>query len=189
MSRLSSHALASCALLLLLSSARAEKEVVGLPEVDKPAPAFDLPATQVGKVLPDKKEATKLSLKDLKGKNVVLFFFPKALTRGCTIESCGFRDRIKKFSDLDTVVVGISNDTLEKQEEFTKKEKLNFPLLADTGKKVTNAYGAMSLRGVPSRFTFVIDKKGVLRKVYTSVAPGKHPDEVLAYVKEKLAEK
>jgi peroxiredoxin Q/BCP len=167
----------------------AEKEVVGLPEVGKAAPTFDLPATQIGKVLPDKKDATTLSLKDLKGKNVVLFFYPRAMTKGCTIESCGFRDRLKKFTDLDTVVIGISNDTLADQEKFTKKEKLNFPLLADTGKKVTNSYGALSTRGVPSRFTFVIDKKGVLRKAYTSVTPGKHPDEVLDYVKENLTGK
>jgi peroxiredoxin Q/BCP len=168
-----------CLLVLASGPVRAD-----LPEVGKTAPTFDLPATQVGKVLPDKKDATKLSLKDLEGKNVVLFFFPKAMTKGCTIESCGFRDRLKDFSEADTVIVGISNDTLEDQDRFTKKEKLNFPLLADTDKKVTRAYGSMSTRGFPSRHTFVIDKKGVLRKVYTTVSPAKHPDEVLNYVKE-----
>jgi len=190
MNRLLCRSFVLAALLLLASAPlRAAKEEGGLPEVGKPAPAFDLPATQIDAVLPDKKDAKTLSLKDLKGKNVVLFFYPKALTKGCTIESCGFRDRVKKFADADTVIVGISNDTMEKQDEFTKKEKLSFPLLADTDKKVTKAYGALSARGLPSRYTFVIDKKGVLRKIYTTVSPPKHPDEVLDYVKEKLAEK
>jgi len=189
------HRLSNClaliplVLLLAIPFVRAEKEEVGLPEVGKAAPAFDLSATQIGKVLPDKKDATTLSLKDLKGKNVVLFFYPKALTKGCTIESCGFRDRIEKFGPLDTVVVGISCDTLDKQKEFTKKESLNFPLLADPEKTVTKAYGALGTSGVPNRYTFIIDKKGVLRKIYKKVTPGKHPDEVIDYIKEKLTEK
>src|SRR5262249_51904300 len=115
--------------LVVLAGAALAQEPVGLPEVGKPAPAFDLPPANVGKALPDKKEAKKLSLKDLRGKNVVLFFYPRAMTRGCTIESCGFRDKAEQFAKLDTVVVGISTDTLDKQQQFTKKEKLNFPIL------------------------------------------------------------
>jgi peroxiredoxin Q/BCP len=190
MSRLLHCSLAVACLLVLASGpSQAQKGDVGLPEVDKPAPAFDLPATQIGKVLPAKKDATKLNLKELHGKNVVLFFFPRAMTKGCTIESCGFRDRLEKFTDANTVVIGISNDTLEKQEEFTKKEKLNFPLLADTDKRVTKAYGSLSARGFPARHTFVIDRKGVLRKVYTTVSPDKHPDEVLDYIHSELNKK
>jgi peroxiredoxin Q/BCP len=182
-------ALAVCAVLMVAwLPVRAAKDG-GRPEVGKPAPAFDLPATQIGKVLPDKKDATKLSLKDLRGKNVVLFFFPKAMTKGCTIESCGFRDRVEKFAAQDTVIVGISNDTLDRQEEFTKKESLTFPLLADIDKSVTKEYGALSSRGLPSRYTFVIDKKGVLRKVYTEVNATKDPNEVLQYVKDELNKK
>ncbi len=189
MNRVYRRALAVCAVLLLVwLPARAQKEG-GLPAVGKPAPAFDLPATHIGSVLPDKKDAGKLSLKDLRGKNVVLFFFPKAMTKGCTIESCGFRDRIDKFAAQDTVIVGISNDNLTDQGKFTKKEKLSFPLLADTDKSVTKEYGALSNRGLPSRYTFVIDKKGVLRKVYTKVNPTTHPDEVLEYVKDELNKK
>ncbi len=140
------RAIGFCAVMLLAGlPARAEKEETGLPKVGEPAPAFDLPATQIDKVLPDKKDAKTLSLKDLKGKNVVLFFYPKALTKGCTIESCGFRDRVEKFAALDTVIVGISNDTLELQGKFTSKEKLSFPLLADTDKSVTKAYGRYRL--------------------------------------------
>src|SRR5713101_5484250 len=81
-------------------------------EEGKPAPKVELEATNIGKALPDKKDAKTLKLRDLKGKNVVLFSYPKAMTRGCTVESCGFRDRIKKFDDLDTVVIGISTDNL-----------------------------------------------------------------------------
>jgi peroxiredoxin Q/BCP len=181
--------LAVCVLLLLAwLPARAQKSA-GLPEVGKPAPSFDLPATHIDTVLPDKTDAAKLSLKDLRGKNVVLFFFPKAMTKGCTIESCGFRDRIEKFAAQDTVIVGISNDDLGNQKKFTKKEKLSFPLLADTDKSVTKEYGAMSRLGFPSRYSFVIDKKGVLRKVYTKVNPATHPDEVLEYVKDELNKK
>src|SRR5437764_6345850 len=98
----------------------------------KPAPEIELEATQIEKVLPDKKDPKTLTLKDFKGKkNVVLFFYPKAMTRGCTVESCGFRDRIKKFDDLETVVIGISTDNLTDQRKFTEKENLNFPLFAD----------------------------------------------------------
>lgn len=158
-----------------------------LPDVGKPAPAIDLAATSVGSVLPDKKDATSLSLKDLKGKNVVLFFYPKAMTKGCTVESCGFRDRVEKFAAADTVILGISTDKLDAQDQFTKKEKLSFPLLADPEKKVTKAYGALGPKGFASRYTFVIDKKGVLRKVYTKVSPKDHPDEVLDFVKESLS--
>jgi len=85
------------------------------------------------------------------------------------------------------VVVGISVDKLSDQQKFTDKEKLNFPLLADTEKKVTKAYGALNeQRGMANRYTFVIDKKGVLRKTYTKVTPKGHPDEVLKYVKDEL---
>ena len=156
------------------------------PEVGKPAPAFDLTAANATSVFPDKKGATKLSLADFKGKNVVLFFFPKAMTKGCTIESCGFRDRVEKFTKLDTVILGISTDQLDAQEKFVKKEMLTFPLLADPEKTTTKEYGSLGKLGYASRHTFVIDKTGTLRKVYTKVGTATHPDEVLDYVKENL---
>jgi peroxiredoxin Q/BCP len=157
------------------------------PEEGKAAPAIELPATSITTVLPDKKDAKTLSLKDLEGKkNVVLFFYPKAMTKGCTVESCGFRDKVADFAKLDTVIIGISNDTLELQQKFTDEHKLNFPLFADTEKTTTKAYGAMG-KTYPQRYTFVIDKKGILRKVYTKVTPAKHPEEVLEFVKGTLA--
>jgi peroxiredoxin Q/BCP len=156
------------------------------PKEGEQAPDIQLSATQADKAVPGAKgQALKLS--DLKGKkNVVLFFFPKAMTRGCTIESCGFRDQADKFAKLDTVVIGISTDSLDAQQQFTDKEKLNFPLFADPDKTATKAYGALNPREMASRYTFVIDKKGVVRKVYTTVNPQTHPEEVLTFVKENL---
>lgn len=158
------------------------------PKEGDKAPDVELSATQIEKVLPEAKGAKTLKLSDLQGKkNVVLYFYPKAMTQGCTIESCGFRDVNDEFAKLDTVVIGISTDTLDLQQKFTDKEKLNFPLLADPDKKVTTAFGALSQRGSASRYTFVIDKKGVVKKVYTTVKPADHPKEVLTFVKENLA--
>ncbi len=170
--------------------AEEKKAEVTKVEEGKPAPNVELEATQVGKVLPGKKDATTLNLKDLKGKNVVLFFYPKAMTKGCTIESCGFSAKNADFAKLNTVVIGISTDKLDDQAKFTEKEKLEIPLLADPGQKVTKAFGAFNAdRKMASRYTYVIDKKGIVRKIYTKVTPADHPAEVLKYVKENLADK
>ena len=176
----------AAALGTLVALAGAWAADTAIKEGDK-APDVALPATQISKVLPGKKDGDTLSLKDLKGKNVVLFFYPKAMTRGCTVESCGFRDVAADFAKLDTVVLGISTDDLAAQQQFTDKEKLNFPLLADPEKKLTRVFGALSERGFASRYTFVIDKTGTVRKVYTTVSPANHPAEVLEYVKTNLA--
>jgi thioredoxin-dependent peroxiredoxin len=103
------------------------------------------------------------------------------------VEACAFRDRAEQFAQLDTIIIGISVDTLEAQEAFAKKENLKFPLFADAGKKAAEAYGVMSARGFANRNTFVIDKQGVVKKIYTQVKPAEHADEVLKYVKENLA--
>jgi peroxiredoxin Q/BCP len=170
---------------LLLVGLTAEGPTVKVGDM---APAFDLPAVSVEKALPGMKDKSTLSLADLKGKTVVLFFFPRALTRGCTVESCGFRDKIDQFSAADTVVLGISNDKVEKQQEFTQKEKLNFPLLADADSKVCKAFGVLNADGkAAKRVTFVIDKTGVVRKIYPTVSPMQHPEDVLKYIKEHLA--
>ena len=158
------------------------------PKEGSPAPDISLKATQIEKALPSKKGDDVLKLSDLKGKkNVVLFFYPKAMTRGCTIESCGFRDVAEKLAGLDTVVIGVSVDKLEDQQKFTDKEKLSFPLLADTDKTAAKAYGALGANGLASRYTFVIDKQGTIRKVYTKVSPNSHPEEVIKFVQENLA--
>jgi thioredoxin-dependent peroxiredoxin len=118
-----------------------------------------------------------------KGKTVVLFFYPKAMTQGCTKESCGFRDVYADLGKHDAVVIGISTDEAGDQKKFIEKESLNFPLIADPEKAATKAFGALSERGFASRYTFVIDKEGVIRKVYTKVDVNKHPPEVLEFVK------
>lgn len=174
-----------------MAAAEGKKEAEK-PKEGQPAPDVKLPATQIESVLPDKKGAKELSLKDLKGKNVVLFFYPKAMTKGCTIESCGFRDLVKEkeFEKLNTVILGISIDKLEDQVKFTDKEKLNFPLLADTDKKVATAFG-IPLRdnGMTQRYTVIIDKSGTIRKIVAppDTDPNKHPKEVLSYIKDNLA--
>lgn len=167
--RLAVAAVLSC---LLVAVAYADA-----PKVGDPAPDVKLKATQVEKALPDTK-ADALSPADLKGKKaVVLFYFPRAMTKGCTIESCGFRDMMPEFEKANAVVIGFSSDTLDKQKEFTEKEKLNFPLLADPEKKL------MTALEVKGRATWVIDKDGKVAKVYDKVTPAGHPKEVLEFVK------
>jgi peroxiredoxin Q/BCP len=107
------------------------------------------------------------------------------------VEACGFRDRIEQFAQLDTVVIGISTDTLAFQEKFTKKEKLNFPLLADDERKVAKLFGVLMPNGqYARRATVVIDKEGIVAKIYPAVGnAGAHPQEVLDYVKTELVKK
>lgn len=149
------------------------------------AKAPDVKLKAVGMKSVGMEDGKEFTLSDLskKGKNVVLFFYPKAMTQGCTKESCGFRDVYAELAKHDTVVIGISTDNAADQQKFIDKEKLNFPLIADPEKKATEAFGALSERGYASRYSFVIDKAGVVRKVYTKVDVNKHPAEVLAFVK------
>ncbi len=163
-------------------------------QVGQPAPPIELPATQIQKYFPEAKDKKTLKLADfsrgINAKNVVLFFYPKAMTPGCTRESCKFRDLNKEFAKLDTVVLGISTDKLEAQKQFTEKESLNFPLFADADKKIAKAYGVLnSERGFAKRATFVIDKKGIVRKIYPAANADKNPEEVLTWIKENLKEK
>jgi thioredoxin-dependent peroxiredoxin len=167
----------SAALVLCLALPALAQDVKLKVKEGDTAPDITLPATG---------EKPELGLKGLKGKNVVLFFYPKAMTPGCTIESCGFRDVVKDFAAADTVVLGISTDKLEDQQKFIDKEKLNFPLLADNEQKMAKAFGVMRDDKVTKRVTFVIDKEGKIAKIYENVKPKGHPEEVLKYVKENL---
>ncbi|MGE3807272.1 MAG: peroxiredoxin, partial [Gemmataceae bacterium] len=149
-------------LILILGCARDPGAALKVKEGDL-APDVDLPATGL-------KDAQTLHLHDFENKkNVVLFFFPRAMTSGCTVEACGFRDRADQFDKLDTVIVGISTDKLDAQQQFVEKEKLTFSLYADADQKVTSAFGALGPGDMANRVTFVIDKKGVVRKVYPTV--------------------
>lgn len=131
-----------------------------------------------------------IKLSDLKGKNVVVYFYPKDNTPGCTTESCDFRDNHKLFTKQDTVILGVSRDSLRSHENFQKKYDLPFDLIADEDEtickqfdviKMKNRYGKQ-VRGI-ERSTFLIDKKGILRKEWRNVKVDGHVDEILQAVK------
>ena len=102
---------------------------------------------------------------------------------------CGYRDLAEQFARLDTVLLGISVDKLADQQQFTDKEKLTYPLLADVDKKTARAYGVLSTRGYANRATFVIDKKGIVRKIDPNAKAKENAEEILDWVKEHLKEK
>jgi peroxiredoxin Q/BCP len=133
----------------------------------------------------DRGEPFKLS--SLKGQNVVLYFYPKADTPGCTKESCEFRDTTKKFTKANTVIVGVSPDTTQAQLRFREKFDLPFSLLADVDHKAAEAYGVWKEKSMYGkkymgieRTTFVIDANGVIKKIFPKVKVEGHAEEVLA---------
>lgn len=130
---------------------------------------------------------TKFSLADLKGKNVVLYFYPKADTPGCTTEACEFRDAFPKFGKLDAEIIGISPDPVAAQAKFKAKYKLPFTLLADVDHTAAEAYGVWvekSMYGKKymgvERTTFLIGKDGKIAKIFRKVKPAGHAAEVAA---------
>ena len=135
-------------------------------------------------VLNDKGETVKLS--DLKGKKVVLYFYPKDDTPGCTTEACAFRDGIDEIKKKGATVIGVSTDSVESHQKFKKKFDLNFPLLADTDKKLVEAYGTWKEKSMYGRkymgierTTFVIDEQGKISHIFPKVKVSEHYDEVL----------
>jgi peroxiredoxin Q/BCP len=154
----------------------------------------ETPALMEGKKAPEIKletdDGAKFKLSALKGKKVVLYFYPKADTPGCTTESCQFRDTVSQFQELGVEVVGISPDTPTDQAKFKSKFELTFPLLADTEKAVAMAYGVWvekNMYGKKSmgveRATFVIGEDGKILKIYRKVKADGHAEKVLADVK------
>ena len=139
---------------------------------------------QTGQIAPDfslaSQEGSQVSLKQFRGKWVVLYFYPKDMTQGCTIEAHNFQQDLPKYDHANAVIVGVSVDSTDSHKEFCAKESLTFRLLADTDKKVVDQYGSLSPRGVASRNTFLIDPSGKITKVWTAVSPAKHSEEVLA---------
>ncbi len=149
-------------------------------EEGKKAPAFTLPSSEGGEV----------SLKDLKGKTVVLYFYPKDDTPGCTREACEFRDTQAPLKKAGALVFGVSGDSLESHGKFKTKHKLNFPLLSDQGNAVATKFGAFGEKTLYGRkfmgiirSTFVIDGDGVVRKVFPKVKVDGHAEKVLEAVK------
>ena len=140
------------------------------------APAFSLPS----------QEDTKVSLSQYKGKWVVLYFYPKDMTSGCTIEAHNFQRDLPKYDALNAVVLGVSLDTVESHKTFCTRDSLTFKLLADPEHKVIDAYGVpLTTRGDASfaaRDTFLISPAGKIVKVWTGVNPNTHSDDVLGAI-------
>ncbi|HDZ09397.1 thioredoxin-dependent thiol peroxidase [Pseudohongiella sp.] len=157
---------------------------MSIPAVGKPAPAFSL----------QNQDAETVSLADFKGKkNVILYFYPKAMTPGCTVQACGLRDSAAELADLDTVVLGVSPDPVNRLQKFIDKESLNFTLLSDEDHAVADKYGAWGLKKFMGREydgilrqTYIIDKDGNLRQVMDKVKTKTHHDDVLGWIKDHL---
>jgi peroxiredoxin Q/BCP len=147
------------------------------PEVGKPAPAFTLMSH----------EGKKVNLKDYQGKWVVLYFYPKDFTSGCTVEARNFQRDIAKYEKANAVILGVSVDDVNSHKSFCEKEGLNFKLLADTEASTSEAYASvMEYNGkkLSARNTFVIDPNGNVARVFMKVKPMEHSDEVLAALAE-----
>lgn len=135
-----------------------------------------------------------IRLSDYRGKNIVLYFYPKDMTPGCTTQACDFRDHHEEFSQLDAVIIGVSPDPLNKHMKFIEKHGLPFILLADSEHKAAEQYGAWKLKknfgkeymGI-ERSTFIIDKDGKLVKEWRKVKVKGHVEEALQFIKENLA--
>ena len=145
---------------------------------------------QIGALAPvfslSDQEGKQHQLSDYEGKWVVLYFYPKDDTPGCTKEACAFRDEYKLITELDTQVLGMSVDTVDSHTEFAKKYSLPFPLLADEGGAVAKQYGSLTSLGpikLAKRHSFIIDPEGKLAKIYRSVSPSNHSDEIINELK------
>ena len=156
-----------------------------MPEVGAKAPAFSLAGTN-GK---------QVALKDFNGKkNLVLYFYPKDSTPGCTLEACGFRDAYGLFEEHDTVILGVSGDRLDAHENFSSRLNLPFLLLSDPEVETANAYGVYGKKSFMGReffsihrTTFIIDKKGTVRRVFPGVKVREHATEVLTFIRDELS--
>ena len=154
--------------LALVQAAETQKQ----PAAGTSAPDFSLTTN----------DGSQVSLKDYRGKWVVLYFYPKDFTSGCTMEARNFQRDLAKFEQSGAVVLGVSVDTAQSHKEFCAKEGLNFKLLADPDGKISTEYGSvMDYKGqkLAARNTFIINPKGEIAKVYTGVKPAEHSDQVL----------
>ena len=152
-----------------------------LPAVGAAAPGFNL-TTNEGK---------QVSLNDFKGKWVVLYFYPRADTPGCTIEACSFRDSFKRVEKIGAVVLGVSPDTAKDQKKFVDKYDLPFTLVADADKRICNSYGVMQEKNMygkkvmgVARTTFIIGPDGKIKHIFEKVKPEGHAEQVLEWLKE-----
>jgi peroxiredoxin Q/BCP len=164
-------------LLVLVAGAalsiRGLADDTALPQAGQTAPNFTLPS----------QDGSKISLDSFRGKWVVLYFYPKDMTTGCTIEAHNFQQDISKYQQLDAVVVGVSVDSTDSHKEFCAKEGLSFKLLSDQDKTVVAQYGSMADHNgmkMAKRNTFLIDPHGKIVQVWTAVNPQQHSEQVLA---------
>jgi peroxiredoxin Q/BCP len=147
------------------------------PAVGTPAPDFTL----------NSQEGKPVSLHDFKGKWVVLYFYPKDMTTGCTIEAHNFQRDLSKYDAKNAVILGVSMQDEKSHKEFCAKESLTFKLLADTSKEVSEKYDSvtnLAVAKLSARHTYLIDPNGIVRKVWTSVDVKTHSDDVLASIGE-----
>ena len=144
-----------------------------MPQVGQMAPTFTLPS----------QDGTPIDLKSYRGKWVVLYFYPKDMTSGCTIEAHNFQDDLQKYDQKNAVILGVSVDSTASHQQFCAKDGLHFKLLSDQDKKVVEEYGSLGeFAGIKiaKRNTFLIDPQGKIVKVWTGVNPKVHSQEVLA---------
>jgi peroxiredoxin Q/BCP len=154
-----------------LFKARAANEL--MPTVGQDAPAFTLPS----------QDGSPISLDQYRGKWVVLYFYPKDMTSGCTIEAHKFQDALPQFDAKNAVILGVSVDTVDSHKQFCTKDSLTFHLLADPDHKVVSAYGSLGAFGpmtIANRNTFLIDPQGKIAKVWVKVTPATAASDVLA---------
>ncbi len=145
------------------------------------APLFSLPAH----------DGSMFSLKDYRGQTIVLYFYPKDNTPGCTKEACSFQDHLTQIKKLGAIVVGISTDGLQSHDSFAKKYNLEFPLLSDEHKEVVKKYGVWKKKSMYGksyygieRTTFIIDKDGTIKKIFPKVKVENHVEEVVKVLQE-----
>ena len=151
------------------------------PETGKTAPDFTLPAST----------ETDISLSDFLGKNIILYFYPKDGSSGCTLEALNFKEYHQAYQDLQTVVIGISKDSVKSHKNFINKHELPFILLSDENAKVNKLYDVWKPKKMygkeyegTERSTFIIDKKGILVKEFRKVKVKGHAEEVLAFLQQ-----
>ncbi len=160
-------------LVLAVAVGAASARAAEPPAAGSPAPAFTLTSN----------EGQPVKLADYRGKWVVLYFYPKDFTSGCTLEAHNFERDLKKYEALGAVILGVSVDSAASHKDFCTKEGLSFKLLSDPEGKVSGEYGSLTNYGVTTlsaRNTFLIDPEGKVAKVFLSVKPAPHSDEVLA---------
>jgi len=150
-------------------------------EEGKKAPTFTL----------ENQDGKKISLKNFAGKNVVLYFYPKDNTSGCTKEACNFRDDFPKFGKMKAVILGVSPDSVQSHKKFSEKHELPFHLLSDEKKQVLEKYGVWKEKSMygrkymgVERSTFIIDKTSKVRRIFRKVKVDNHNDEVMKAIKE-----